>query len=69
MGQLIDDLLAFSRLGRQQMTDTRIDMGALAQAVFDELAALTPGRQTRADPGSAPSRPPRETARWCGKCW
>jgi two-component system sensor kinase len=45
MGQLIDDLLAFSRLGRQQMSDARIDIGALAKAVFDELAALTPQRQ------------------------
>ena len=41
MGQLIDDLLAFSRLGRQQMNLDQIDMGALAQEVFDELIALT----------------------------
>jgi light-regulated signal transduction histidine kinase (bacteriophytochrome) len=54
MGQLIDDLLAFSRLGRQQMTDTRIDMGALAKAVFEELAALTPGRQIALTIGSVP---------------
>ena len=45
MGQLIDDLLAFSRLGRQQMSETQIDMEALAKAVFDELAAQAPGRQ------------------------
>jgi len=54
MGQLIDDLLAFSRLGRQQMTETRIDMGVLAKAVFDELAGLTPGRQLALRIGSVP---------------
>ena len=49
MGQLIDDLLAFSRLGRQQMEMEVIDMHALAQAVFDELRALVPARQLRLD--------------------
>lgn len=37
MGRLIDDLLTFSRLGRQQMMKTKIDMGALAGSVFEEL--------------------------------
>lgn len=37
MGQLIDDLLAFSRLGRKEMFTSRIDMKALAVSVFDEL--------------------------------
>ena len=54
MGQLIDDLLAFSRLGRQQMGDTRIDMGTLAKAVFEELAALMPERQFSFVIGSVP---------------
>lgn len=44
MGQLIDDLLTFSRLGRQQMIATRVDMEALAKTVFEELAAQAPGR-------------------------
>jgi len=39
MGQLIDDLLTFSRLGRQEMVKSEIDMGDLARSVFDELAA------------------------------
>lgn len=45
MSRLIDDLLAFSRLGRQQVAPEPIDMHAMAQEVFDELAALAPGRQ------------------------
>jgi light-regulated signal transduction histidine kinase (bacteriophytochrome) len=44
MGRLIDDLLAFSRLGRQQMTDSDLDMESMAQSVFEELAALEPNR-------------------------
>ena len=40
MGQLVDDLLAFSRLGRQQLESADINMTALAKAVFDEQAAL-----------------------------
>jgi len=37
MGQLIDDLLAFSRLGRKEMYSSKIDMQALAVSVFNEL--------------------------------
>lgn len=37
MGMLIDDLLAFSRLGRQALTTQKIDMKALATTVIDEL--------------------------------
>ena len=44
MGQLVDDLLAFSRLGRQNMQCANLNMTALAQAVFDELAAQAPNR-------------------------
>ena len=45
MGQLIDNLLAFSRMSRQQVEPAQIDMTALAQAMFDEHAAQAPGRQ------------------------
>ena len=45
MGRLIDDLLTFSRLGRQQMTESEIDMDALAKSVFDELIAQEPSRK------------------------
>jgi PAS domain S-box-containing protein len=44
MGQLIDDLLAFARRGRQTMQLEEVNMGVLAQKVFDECAAQTAGR-------------------------
>lgn len=47
MGRLIDDLLAFSRLGRQQIDASPVDMHGLARAVFDELAAREPERDLR----------------------
>lgn len=47
MGQLIDDLLAFSRLSRAAMQPAPIDMERLVRAVFDELAA--PADKARID--------------------
>ncbi len=47
MGRLIDDLLAFSRLGREQMSRAPVDMTALGQAVFENLtrtATVAPPR-------------------------
>ena len=44
MGRLIDDLLTFSRLGRQKAEPVIIDMGTMAQQVFQELAATEPER-------------------------
>lgn len=45
MGQLIDDLLAFCRIGRQAVAPLEVDMHAMAQAVFDELVRLEFGRK------------------------
>jgi signal transduction histidine kinase len=38
MGNLINDLLTFSRLGRKEIVATEVDMTALAQTVANELA-------------------------------
>ncbi len=37
MGELIDDLLSFSRLSRKEIQITRVDMKALAYSVYGEL--------------------------------
>jgi len=47
MGKLIDDLLAFSRLGRTVIQFSRIDMGTLANSILHELT--TPESRARID--------------------
>jgi len=37
MGQLIDDLLSFSRLGRKHLESARVDMGDLVRTIADEV--------------------------------
>jgi PAS domain S-box-containing protein len=49
MGRLIDDLLAFARLGRQQIEPVSIDMHELAQEAFNELSMAVPERKLRFD--------------------
>ncbi len=44
MGQLISDLLAFSRLGKQEMRSSEVDMNDLAIVVFEELKLANPER-------------------------
>jgi signal transduction histidine kinase len=44
MGQLIDDLLEFSRMGRREMVSTRVPLGTL---VGDVIGALAPDSQGR----------------------
>jgi len=52
MAQLIDDLLAFSRLGRQVLKVSAVDMGALVKDVIGELHESAAGRnvQWKLDP-------------------
>ncbi len=47
MGQLIDDILAFSRTGRLEMTITAVDMNALVKGAWGEMEAAAPGRKVR----------------------
>ncbi|MFT4546934.1 MAG: PAS domain S-box-containing protein [Verrucomicrobiales bacterium] len=49
MGRLIDDLLAFSRLGRHALNLAPIDMHEMAQSIFDEQASLEPERKLAFD--------------------
>ena len=43
MGRLIDDLLSFSRLGRQAISSSAIDMGDLVTQVWEECRVSDPG--------------------------
>ncbi|MGZ6220756.1 MAG: PAS domain S-box protein, partial [Syntrophales bacterium] len=45
MGQLIDDLLSFSRLSRKEMHMSRVNMEALARDVWSEIKELSPNRE------------------------
>jgi light-regulated signal transduction histidine kinase (bacteriophytochrome) len=54
MGELIDDLLAFSRLGRQAMTLRPVDTARLVHAVLDEAAPQREGRPIEIKVGELP---------------
>jgi light-regulated signal transduction histidine kinase (bacteriophytochrome) len=47
MGRLIDDLLAFSRLGRGDLSLTEVDMNQVVNRVVAELEKATAGRSLR----------------------
>lgn len=44
MGELIDDLLALSRIARSQMRREQVDLSRLARAAADQLSTASPGR-------------------------
>ncbi|HUH65452.1 MAG TPA: PAS domain S-box protein [Syntrophales bacterium] len=55
MGQLIDDLLIFSRLGRQHMSVVKLDMGALIRDAWKEISVINPERRMRLTVGNIPA--------------
>jgi PAS domain S-box-containing protein len=55
MGQLIDDLLQFSRLGRAEVEKTQVDMGTLARNAVEEVERLEPGRVVEVGVGGLPA--------------
>jgi light-regulated signal transduction histidine kinase (bacteriophytochrome) len=55
MGELIDDLLTFSRLSRQPLGKQRVDVEPLARAALADLRTQTEGRQVQIEIGPMPS--------------
>ncbi len=55
MGQLIDDLLSFSRLSRKEMRDSTIDMHSLVEAVYNELIVDKERERVEFQLGNLPS--------------
>lgn len=55
MGQLIQDLLLFSRLGRKKVSFTEINIEKLILEVFEELKSQTPTRKIELKLGSLPN--------------
>lgn len=54
MGTLIDDLLAFSRLGRSDMHMSMVDMGTMANSIFYELTTEKERQSIELNMGSLP---------------
>ena len=55
MGELVDDLLSFSRLNRQPMSTNVIDLNALVRQQFDELRRAEPQRVVAVEVQPLPS--------------
>lgn len=55
MGQLIDDLLRFSRLGRQPVRRAPVAMGAMVEELASELRRAEPARQLEFRIGDLPA--------------
>jgi two-component system sensor kinase len=55
MGQLIDDLLTFSRLGRKGITVSHIDMNVVAKEIFEQLQLAEGERSVQLKLNALPS--------------
>lgn len=55
MGELIDDLLEFSRMGRVTMRSSTLDMSGLALSVLNQLLVACQGRKIEASVGPLPA--------------
>jgi light-regulated signal transduction histidine kinase (bacteriophytochrome) len=55
MGRLVDNLLDFSRLGRERMEDSEVDMTALARGVIEEQLQTNPSHRPEVALLSLPS--------------
>ena len=55
MGNLIDDLLAFSRLGRQDLNKKRVRIDEIVQAAIEDVRGDRQGRQVELVLGSLPA--------------
>jgi len=54
MGQLINDLLAFSRLGRQEILPSKLNMGEILEEAWKELKMIYPERKMILDARDMP---------------
>jgi signal transduction histidine kinase len=55
MGRLIDDLIAFSRLGKREVTRRRVDMKALMESCVTQLLAVWPQEKFSIVAGDVPN--------------
>ncbi len=55
MGQLIDDLLAFSRISRQEIRKSKIDLTRMVTSILEELRTAEPGRSVDVTTQSLPT--------------
>ena len=54
MGELVDDLLTFSRLGRQPLSRQMVSMSAIVQQTIGDLDHTWPGRRVEFEVGDLP---------------
>ncbi|QEG28726.1 Phytochrome-like protein cph1 [Gemmata obscuriglobus] len=54
-GKLVDNLLAYSRMGRATLDRTTVDLNVLVREVRAEVMATAPGRQVRWEVGPLPT--------------